>query len=31
MVSEGEKKFKMLRFVKKEEDDLYKKRKKEQD
>jgi hypothetical protein len=31
MVSEGKKKFKMLRFVKKEEDDLYKKRKKEQD
>jgi hypothetical protein len=31
MVSEGKKKFKMSRFVKKEEDDLYKKRKKEQD
>jgi hypothetical protein len=31
MASEGKKKFKMSRFVNKEEDDLYKKKKKEQE
>jgi len=31
MASEGKKKFKMSRFVNKEEDDLYKKKKKKQE